>query len=101
MRTLLKFSIDVAIANKAIAQGTFPKVMEQVMALTKPEAAYFLTLDGVRTGLIFFDMKDSSEIPVIAEPLFQNLNAKVEFLPAMNADDLKTGLSKALANIVP
>ena len=33
-------------------------------------------------------------MPVIAEPLFQELQSKVEFLPVMNADDLQRGLAK-------
>ena len=34
------------------------------------EASYFVTQDGLRCALIFFDMKDSAELPAIAEPLF-------------------------------
>jgi hypothetical protein len=37
-------------------------------------------------------MKDSSEIVKIAESFFSELNARVEFFPVMNADDLKKGL---------
>jgi hypothetical protein len=40
-------------------------------------------------------MKESSEIPIIAEPLFIGVNAEIELVPAMNADDLKKGLSAA------
>jgi hypothetical protein len=32
-------------------------------------------------------------MPRIAEPLFTVLNASVDFMPCMNAEDLKTGLS--------
>ncbi len=34
----------------------------------KPEAAYFLPEHGLRSAIMFFDMKDASEIPGIAEP---------------------------------
>lgn len=50
----------------------------------------------MRCALIFFDMKDSAELPAIAEPLFMGVNAEIEVVPAMNADDLKKGLSAAM-----
>jgi len=45
--------------------------------------------------MMFFDMKDAAEIPGIAEPLFAGLNARIQLLPVMNADDLKKGLDIA------
>ncbi len=33
-----------------------------------------------------------AQIPQIAEPLFLNVDAAVEFVPVMNADDLKKAL---------
>jgi len=92
MRTLLKATMDVTAANKTIADGTLPNLMQATMERLKPEASYFTTVDGARTCFIVFDMKDPSEMPAIAEPFFLNLNAKVEFCPVMNADDLKKGL---------
>lgn len=38
-------------------------------------------------------MKDASQIPDIAEPLFTALNAKVEFFPAMDTNELSKGLA--------
>ncbi len=40
------------------------------------------------------DLKDSSEIPIIAEPFFSRLNAAVELLRVMNAEELKKGLAR-------
>jgi hypothetical protein len=37
-------------------------------------------------------MKDASDTLGIVEPLFAGLNAKVQLLPVMNADDPKKGL---------
>ncbi|MBI4410785.1 MAG: hypothetical protein HY561_13835 [Gemmatimonadetes bacterium] len=95
MRTLLKVTIPVETGNRTIQDGTLSGVMDQMMNRIKPEAAYALTEDGKRTVLIFFDMKDPSEIPPIAEPFFMKLNAAVQFSPVMNPQELQAGLGKA------
>ncbi|MDX1941710.1 MAG: hypothetical protein SFU99_14215 [Saprospiraceae bacterium] len=92
MRTLLKFTLDVQAANHAISNGSLPKILGNIMELVKPEAAYFTTVEDTRTVFVFFDMPDSSWIPRIAEPLFQDLNAKVNFYPVMNQQELEQGL---------
>jgi hypothetical protein len=40
------------------------------------------------------DLKESSEIPSIAEHFFSRLNAAVELIPVMNAEDLREGLAR-------
>ena len=97
MRTFMKVSCEVKASNKALKDGSLQKAVEQAMKLTNPECAYFLTLDGLRTMVMVFDMKDPSQIPSIAEPFFLLLNAKVEFHPAMNAEDLQKGIVAAFA----
>ncbi len=92
MRTLLSVTLEVKASNKAIMDGSLPKIMQSTMERIKPEASYFTTLDGCRACLIVFDLKDPSEIPGIAEPFFMGLNAKVNFSPVMNAEDLQKGL---------
>jgi len=69
--------------------------VEAVMTKLKPEAAYFAPMDGKRAGIIFCDIADPSQIVEAVEPLFLNLDAAVEMVPVMNADDLKKGLGKA------
>jgi hypothetical protein len=95
MRMLLKFSMQVEKANHSIKNGNLPKLMQGIMGELKPEAAYFTTMEGMRTGLIFFDLKDTTLMPSIAEPLFMELEAEVKWYPVMNPDDLKAGLELA------
>ena len=93
MRTLLKVTMDTATSNKSVLDGSLPKMLQQTMEQLKPEASYFFPSDGCRCCIMVFDLKDASEIPVISEPFFF-INAKVEFCPVMNADDLKKGLGQ-------
>src|SRR6266478_7972172 len=99
MRCLLKVSIPVETGNTAVSDGSLSKTVESILAEVKPEAAYFAEDNGTRTGFIFVDMKDTSQIPALAEPWFLAFNAHVEFHPAMNLDDLKRatpGIEKAV-----
>ncbi|MEW6438983.1 MAG: hypothetical protein AB1508_17635 [Pseudomonadota bacterium] len=93
MRMLLKIRIPAEAGTRAIKDGSMGQLFEGILSKLKPEAAYFVAEDGLRTAMIFFDMKDTSEIPSIAEPFFAGLDAKIEIQPVMNADDLKKGLS--------
>src|SRR5688500_4062784 len=97
MRTMLTATLDVNASNKAFLDGSLPKIVEKVMAMTKPEAAYFTTVNGCRACILVFDMKDASQIPAIAEPFFLNFNAKVEFSPVMNVEELQRGVAAAFA----
>jgi hypothetical protein len=96
MRMMLKITLPTEIANGAFKDGSFSKIMEATMSKLKPEAAYFLPDKGCRCAMLFFDMQDASDIPAIAEPLFLGLQAELELVPAMNADDLKKGLAAAM-----
>jgi hypothetical protein len=92
---LVKVQIPHEAGNKGVRDGSLPKVLEGFIRERKPEAAYFLSENGVRTALFVIDMKHSSDLPSIAEPFFQAFNADVSATPAMNADDLKAGIEKA------
>ena len=92
---LMKWELGLEAANQAIRAGTMAEINETLAASTRPEAAYFGTENGRRTGYIIFDLADPAKIPVIAEPLFQKLSSTVEFIPVMNAEELQQGLAEA------
>jgi hypothetical protein len=95
MRMMMRVTIPVEQGNKAIKDGSLPKILQSTLEGLEPEAAYFGPLvGGQRSGFIVFDLKDASDLPRITEPFFQGVNASVEFSPVMNANDLKAGLSK-------
>jgi hypothetical protein len=91
---MIKVTVPVEAGNRAIRDGSLPKVISDALERLRPEAAYFFPDRGVRTCLFVIDVKDPSEIPVIAEPFFTQLDAAVDFTPVMNADDLKKGLGQ-------
>jgi hypothetical protein len=86
--------MPVEAANQAIKNGTLSTLMQRTAERWKPEAMYFTTFDGHRTAFMVFDMPDSSDMPPFAEPFFMELNADVQFAPAMNGDDLQKGLAQ-------
>jgi hypothetical protein len=93
MRVMMKVQLPTADGNRAIKDGSLPEIIGKTLETTKAEAAYFTTMDGLRTMIAVFDLKVTPDIVRIAEPLFMGINATVEFLPCMNAEELKTGLS--------
>lgn len=95
MRMLLKVQMEVEAGNRAIKDGSFGQTLERVMGQIKPEAAYFTAIDGKRTGLIFFDLQDPSDIPAIAEPFFMTVGASIDLLPVMTPEDVQKGLEEA------
>ncbi|MET8137592.1 DUF3303 family protein [Streptomyces sp. NPDC005251] len=94
MRVMLRATMDTEKANELIRGGKLQQLMQETMEKLKPEAAYFTTNDGNRACYLVFDLQDSSQIPVIAEPFFMSLGARIELSPVMNADDLQKGLSQ-------
>jgi hypothetical protein len=89
MRFLMKVSLPVEAANKAVRNGTLAKTIAGALDELKPEAAYFTEIDGQRTGFIVVDIQSPHQIPFFAEPWFLAFNASVEFHPAMTPEDLE------------
>ena len=92
MRMMLRWTVPVERGNETIKDGSLARTLESLLDELKPEAAYFWPENGERGEMMVFDMADPSQIPQIAEPLFLNVDAAVDFAPVMNADDLKKAL---------
>jgi len=104
MRFLLKVSIPTETGNVCVMDGSLGNTIESILHDLKPEAAYFSEDRGVRTGFIFCNIKDESEIPGIAEPWFLAFGAHVEMHAAMTLSDLKkasSGIERAVQKYRP
>lgn len=100
MRMMMQLTIPVEAGNKAARTGAFGPPLQKMLEPLKPEAVYFTTgANGERGGFIVFDLKDTSQLPGVAEPFFLTYNARVTFFPVMNAQDLEKaipGIEKAI-----
>ncbi|MFN8161697.1 MAG: DUF3303 family protein [Solirubrobacterales bacterium] len=98
MRMLMKVQIPTEAGNEAIEDGSLPEIFGKSLEALNVEAAYFVAEDGMRTGLLFFEMEDSSDIPSAAEPFFLGMGAKITVVPAMNPEEMRSGVAKAMEN---
>jgi len=79
--------------NSAVRNGTAGEKIQRILESVKPEAVYFTEQNGHRGGTLVVNVKDSSEVPALAEPFFLTFNAEVEFRIAMTPEDLaRSGL---------
>ncbi len=88
MRFLLKVNIPVEAGNAAARAGKLGETIQEILSDLQPEAVYFTDDNGQRSGFIFFEMQDASQIPSIAEPWMLAFNASIELHPVMIPEDL-------------
>jgi len=94
MRMMMRVSVPIESANKAIEDGSMGKILQAQLEKLRPEAVYFYAADDVRTALLFIDVKEPSDMPVIADPFFREVNARITFTPVMNVQDFQAGMAK-------
>jgi hypothetical protein len=85
---LLKVNIPVESGNAAAKAGKLGATIQSILTDLKPEAVYFTDDKGQRTGYLFLDLAEASQIPAICEPWMQAFNAAIELHPVMVPDDL-------------
>jgi SpoU rRNA methylase family enzyme len=95
MRFLVRAQIPTEIGNKIVKNPKFLQELENYINKVKAEASYFFEAGGDRTFVFIVNIESAEMIPSIAEPLFQDIGAKVEFHPVMVFEDLK----KAIENL--
>ena len=93
MRMLMHVRFPLEPFNSAVRNGTAGEKIQRILESIKPEAVYFTEQNGHRGGTLVVNVKDSSEVPALAEPFFLTFDAEVEFRIAMTPEDLaRSGL---------
>jgi len=92
MRFVVRAIIPTESGNRMVKDPAFLQKLEDYIRNTKAEGAYFFESGGDRTMTFIIDMQSADQIPSVAEPLFQDLGAKVEFHPVMLLPDLKRAI---------
>jgi hypothetical protein len=95
MRMLLKAVIDPETGGEVFRSGGVADALDQLQEILQPEAFYAYGEDGQRAFLAVFDLADSSQIPVVGEPLYQLTKGKITMIPCMNLEDVKKGAEEA------
>lgn len=97
MRMLVHLQFPVEPFNSLVRSGTAGAKIQEILESIKPEAVYFTEHHGRRGGTLVVDVKNSSEVPALAEPWFLTFNAEVEFRIAMTPEELGQSGLDALA----
>lgn len=92
MRFLVRAQIPTEAGNKMVKNPKFIQNIEDYIKKVNAEAAYFFEAGGDRTFAFIVNMDSTDVMASIAEPLFQDYGAKVEFHPVMVLEDLKKAL---------
>jgi len=95
MRVMLKISLPPGPFNTLAREGTVGQKIGMILEETKPESLYFTGNRYGRGAIAVYDVRDSSDIPRVAEPWFLTFNAEVEYGPAITPEELgKAGLEE-------
>ena len=91
MRFLIRARIPAESGNKMVQDPNFITKLEEYIKKIKPEASYFMPVEGQRSMAYIVNVERNDQLPAKVEQLFQ-WGANVDVIPVMNFDDLKRGL---------
>jgi len=94
MRFLIRAQISTDAGNRIVKNPKFIQNLEDYIKKVNAEASYFFEAGGDRTFVFIMNLESADMIPSVAEPLFQDFGAKVEFHPVMVFEDLKKALEQ-------
>jgi hypothetical protein len=90
VKFLIKIPMPTPAENPAVAAADFKDRMLALVKQVRAERAYFATEDdGRRIDYVVVNVADATELPAMAEPFYDWLGVKVEFLPQMSAEDVE------------
>ena len=81
MRMMLRFTVPVEKGNAALKDGSSEKRWNRSW-VSSNGGRLLWSVDGLRGGMIFFDMTEASQVVEIVEPFFLAFDAAVEFIPS-------------------
>jgi len=94
MRFFIRAQISTDTGNRIVKNPKFIQNLEDYIKTVNAEASYFFEAGGDRTFAFIVNLESADMIPSVAEPLFQEFGAKVEFHPVMVFEDLKKALEQ-------
>ncbi|MEJ2722266.1 MAG: panthothenate synthetase [bacterium] len=88
MRLILHAKFPNEKFNAMVRDGVAGERLKKIVEEFKPEVVYFTEYGGRRGTMMVVDLKDPSEVPKYAEPLFLMFDAEVEFHVAMTPEEI-------------
>lgn len=89
MRFLVHITCPHEPFNSYVRDGSAGAKISRILEATKPESIYFSAMEGLRSAVAVYDVKNESDIPSIAEPWFLIFEAECQFDVAMSPEDLQ------------
>jgi hypothetical protein len=99
MRFLIRAKIPTEAGNQMVQDPNLLSKLEKYINKVKAEATYFFETDGNRVAAFIVDIQSADQIPVLVEPLFGGMGARVELQPVMSFGDLKKGIPQAVVEV--